>query len=227
MRKQKIIALIPARGDSKGIPRKNVKLLADKPLITYTIEAAKKSRFLDRIIVSTEDSEIKEISMKCGAEVIKRPAELATDTTKTQDVVKHAFEFIKGEAEFVVLLQPTSPFRTTETIDSAIKQFIDKKEKYDSLISVKKLRLKTGTTINGQYIQNNKGEVRRQDLDDQYYECGTIFIYKADLLKQTNIYGKTIMPFIIESSIEAIDIETIEDFKIAEALMVVGHEKSD
>lgn len=221
-----VVALIPARGSSKGVPRKNIKLLAGKPLIAYTIECAKKSKYLDKIFVSTEDAEIVAISKKYGAEIIKRPKELAEDTVKTQEVVKHAFESLDKKPDFIVLLQPTSPFRTLTTIDSAIKKFIENKD-YDSLMPLKKLQVKKGVIVNNLYIPKCKGEKRRQELSCLYYECGTIFIYKKENIIKENIYGTKIMPFVIESEIEAVDIETPEDFEIAEAIMAYKNEKTD
>ena len=137
MKNKKILAIIPARGGSKGIPRKNIKLLAGKPLIAYTIEAALKSKYLDRVIVSTEDREIAETSRHYGAEVIKRPKILAKDKAKTIDVIFHLLNVLKEKnyiPEIIVLLQPTSPLRIVKDIDKAIELFL--KEKCESVVSV-------------------------------------------------------------------------------------------
>jgi len=214
---KRILAIIPARGGSKGVPRKNIKLLAGKPLIYYTIEFAKKSKYVNRIIVSTDDENIKKVALKYGVEVIDRPKELASDTALTKEVVKHVIKQ-KPDFDVVVLLQPTSPLRKTETIDLAIKQFIDNYEDYDSLMPIRRFQLKTGKVFGGYYVPE-KGERRSQDLEEKYYECGTIFVYKTYLIKKDNIYGKRIFPFIVKDGIEAIDIDTLEDFKIAETLI--------
>jgi CMP-N-acetylneuraminic acid synthetase len=134
--KTNVIAIIPARGGSKGIPRKNIRLLAGKPLIAYTIEAAFTSK-MDKVIVSTEDEEIAEISKKYGAEVIERPKGLAKDETPTIDVIFHVLEILKAKnynPDIVVLLQPTSPLRNAEDIYNAIKLFLD--SDCESVVSV-------------------------------------------------------------------------------------------
>ena len=133
----RMIAIIPARGGSKRIRHKNVKELWGKPLIAYTIEASKKSKYISRTIVSTEDQQIKETALKWGAEVFSRPGELATDEAKTEPVLLHVLDILEGQGEnvdAVVLLQPTSPLRSVEDIDAACEQFLN--EKADSLVSV-------------------------------------------------------------------------------------------
>src|SRR3989338_7231045 len=116
-----ILGIIPARGGSKAIPRKNIKMIAGKPLIAWTIESAKRSSLLDNFVVSTEDKEIAEISKKYGAEVVVRPDELATDEATTLSVLQHVLSVI--ESDTVVLLQPTSPVRDTNLIDKCIRRF--------------------------------------------------------------------------------------------------------
>ncbi|MDD3149244.1 MAG: acylneuraminate cytidylyltransferase family protein [Candidatus Gastranaerophilales bacterium] len=124
----KILGIIPARGGSKGIPRKNIRLLAGKPLIAYTIEASLKSKYIDRTILSTEDAEIKEIAQKFGAEVMDRPFELAQDETKTAPVltdIVNKLEHTGYSPDIVVLLQPTCPLRDENVIDAAIEKLIN------------------------------------------------------------------------------------------------------
>jgi len=138
--KSKILAIIPARGGSKGIPKKNIVNINGKPLIQYTIEVAKESKLIDRVIVSTDDDEIAEISEKLGAEVpFIRPAELAKDGTPTFPVIKHALKWLKEnekyKPELIVLLEPTFPLRTVEKVDEAIK-VISSDEEADSLRGV-------------------------------------------------------------------------------------------
>ena len=138
MENKKIIAIIPARGGSKGIPRKNIKILASKPLIAWTIEAAKNSKYLDRVIVSTEDEEIAEISKKYGAEVVERPEELATDASPTGSVIEQVIAYLEQNESYnpdaIVLLQPTSPLRFAHHIGEAVKTFLE--GGYDSLVGV-------------------------------------------------------------------------------------------
>jgi CMP-N,N'-diacetyllegionaminic acid synthase len=113
-----ILAIVPARGGSKGVPRKNIRLLAGKPLIAWTIDEAKKSRYIDRLILSSEDDEIIEVAREFGCEIpFKRPDELAQDDTPGIESVIHAINTLEEKYDFVVLLQPTSPLRTVEDID--------------------------------------------------------------------------------------------------------------
>ena len=124
-----ILGITPARGGSKGIPRKNIKMIAGKPLLAWTIEAAKKSKFIDKYVVSTEDKEIAKVAQRFGAEVLYRPAELATDEVSTESVLKHTVNSFKCDT--LVLLQPTSPVRRSGLIDECVKEFTD--GGYDSL----------------------------------------------------------------------------------------------
>ena len=139
IKNKKIIAIIPARGGSKGVPRKNIKLLNGKPLISYSIRAALKSKFIDRVIVSTDDKEIAEIAKRYKAEVpYLRPAELAQDTSPTLPVLQHAVKYLEEKENYktdlIVLLQPTTPLILASDIDSAIKQLI--KTKTNSCVSI-------------------------------------------------------------------------------------------
>ena len=136
---KKVIAIIPARAGSKGVLNKNIKSLNGKPLISYTIEEAKKSKFIDKLIVSTDSKEIADISLSQGASVpFIRPSELSTDSSLTFDVIKHTMNFLKDKDEhydIIVLLQPTTPFRKVESIDKAILT-LKKSNKYTSVVSV-------------------------------------------------------------------------------------------
>lgn len=218
-KKKNIIGVIPARGGSKGVPRKNIKSLARKPLIAWSIETALKSGCLDRIIVSTEDKEISEISKKYGAEVIKRPKFLAEDNSPIIETLKHLLSFLEKKnnlPEMFVLLQPTSPLRQLKTISLAIKKFENNYNKYDSLIPLYPIEGKIGKIKNGYYNPEYTPGKRRQDLDNTYLECGTIFIFKPSIIKKGKLFGDRIFPFVVEKYEEAIDIDNINDFQIAE-----------
>ena len=179
-KKFKILGITPARGGSKAILRKNIKEICGKPLIFWTIEAAKKSKVLDRYVVSTEDKEIAKISKKYGAEVINRPKELATDEATTllvlQDVLK------KIDADVVVLLQCTSPVRDDGLIDYCIKKFLDSRA--DSLA--------TGFICN--WFEWGSYSARRQDLKGFFHDDGNVFVMKADLIRKNksleDVWGK-------------------------------------
>jgi CMP-N,N'-diacetyllegionaminic acid synthase len=224
LKNKKIIGIIPARGGSKGIPRKNIKILAGKPLIAYTIEAALKSKYLDRVIVSTEDKEIAQISKKYGAEVIKRPKKLATDTARIIDVIFYLLKILKREEkyipEIVILLQPTSPLRTSNDIDKAIDIFL--KNKCESVISVCEttpflyLAFKIAKNYLRPIFSKKYFTQRRQDLTKVYIPNGAIYISTPkNLLKYKGFYSKKTLPYIMPVS-RSIDIDTREEFKIAE-----------
>ena len=145
MKSYKILAIIPARGGSKGIRRKNLQKLSGKPLIVHTIIAAKKTKSINKIIVSTDDKEIGKISKNNGAEVpFLRPKQISKDTSSTIEVIKHALKFLQENQSYVpdiiILLQPTSPLRNHNDIDKSLKKF--KKTKANSLISVEKISRK-------------------------------------------------------------------------------------
>ena len=173
-----ILGITPARGGSKGIPRKNIKGIAGKPLIAWTIEAAKESKMIDRYVVSTEDEEIAQIVRGYGVEVLPRPSELTTDEATTISVLQHAIEQIP--CGIVVLLQATSPIRRPGLIDECIKKFID--NEYDSLA--------TGFTC--KYIEYGKNNLRRQDIEGFFYDDGNIYVIKADLIERGERFGKKI-----------------------------------
>lgn len=171
-----ILGVIPARGGSKGIPRKNIKMIACKPLIAWTIEAAMGSKLLDRFVVSTEDSEIAGISRKYGAEVIDRPAELATDEASTLSVLQHTLAII--EADAVVILQPTSPVKDKGLIDRCIKRY--QETGADNLA--------TGFTC--KFMEYGTYTERRQDLKGFFYDDGNVYVIKADLIRKGKLFGE-------------------------------------
>lgn len=226
----RVLGIIPARGGSKGIPKKNIKILGDKPLIAYTLEAVKKSRLVTEFVVSTEDEQIKEVVLKLGFKSsIDRPKALASDKSPTIDTVIHVLEFfkLKGiEFDAVCLLQVTNPFRTFEFIDKAIEKF--KQSKTDSLVSV----LKVPHEFNPHWVfeENSSGNIeistgeqeiisRRQDLPTAFYRDGSIYITKTSvILNKKSLYGNTIS--YIESDITRhVNIDTMEDWKKAEELL--------
>jgi len=189
MYKQKsFIAVIPARGGSKGIPRKNIININNKPLIQYSIDAAKESKYIDRIIVSTEDSDIAKVSIKCGAEVpFLRPKDLASDTAKTIDVLIHALEELKKDGskyDYIVLLQPTQPLRTSKHIDNAIEKIVLEME--ESLVSITEVSehpvlIRTLDQSNKVHsILETSSTIRRQDFPKYYKVNGSIYINKIN-----------------------------------------------
>ena len=202
-----ILGITPARGGSKEVPGKNIKGILGMPLIAWTIEAAKESEMIDRYVVSTEDEEIAEISRKCGADVIERAPELATDEATTLSVLKHAIEKIPCDS--IVLLQATSPIRRGGLIDECIREFLD--NEYDSLA--------TGFTC--KYIEYGKGNMRRQDVQGFFYDDGNVYIIKAGLVRSGERYGKKIGKKII-SRWENVEIDDEFDFWLAEQVLRNG-----
>lgn len=227
----KILGIIPARGGSKGIPNKNIKILGEKPLLAYTIEAAKKSKLLTKTILSSDDEAIINIAKKYDLEVpFVRPANLATDESPTILTVIHALNFYKEQGivfDAVCLLQVTNPFRLDEFIDAAIQKFINSKT--DSLVSV----LEVPHEFNPHWVfeKNNEGYLkistgdssiitRRQDLPKSFYRDGAIYITKSQvILEQHSIYGKSIS-YIESDKNRHVNIDTMEDWKKAEELII-------
>ncbi len=215
----KILAIIPARGGSKGIPGKNIKLLAGKPLIAYSIEAARNSRFINRTIVSTDDEKIAKVAKKFGAEVIVRPKELAEDTTPMDPVLKHVVDSLEKEnyvPDIVVLLQPTSPLRTTKHLDEAIEKFLN--GNFDSLISVEINRNPQHEISEEKYLIPAFKKIENRDKRKPLIiENGAIYISKTDLIKKGKIRGEKIGYYEMDRY-SSIDIDEPKDFEIVEQL---------
>ena len=218
----KILVVIPARGGSKGIPRKNIRMMNDKPLIAHTINHAKSSEYIDNVVVSTDDDEIKFIAEKFGADVIKRSKELAEDNVPLDPVIYDAT--IKQEEkfntvyDFVITLQPTSPLLKTSTLNKAIGKLC---EGNDTVISVVDDRhLSWGyDKENDEFYPLYSKRVNRQYLPKQYRETGSIFATKREFLKEDSRLGEKI-DLIPVSPHESIDIDNYEDWWVAERLLM-------
>ena len=218
----KILVVIPARGGSKGIPRKNIRMMNDKPLIAHTINHAKSSEYIDNVVVSTDDDEIKFIAEKFGADVIKRSKELAEDNVPLDPVIYDAT--IKQEEkfntvyDFVITLQPTSPLLKTSTLNKAIGKLC---EGNDTVISVVDDRhLSWGyDKENDEFYPLYSKRVNRQYLPEQYRETGSIFATKREFLKKDSRLGEKI-DLIPVSPHESIDIDNYEDWWVAERLLM-------
>jgi CMP-N,N'-diacetyllegionaminic acid synthase len=221
-KKTEILAIIPARGGSKGVPSKNMRKLGDKPLICHTIQTAQSSQFLDRIIVSTDDEQIAKTALKWGAEIpFIRPKDLARDETPTEPVLIHAVEYLNQseeyEPDYVVLLQPTSPFLDSTTIDRGIN--IIQEEEADSLLSVVEDRHFYWKLVNGEIVPEYKVRKRRQDLTPKYRENGALYITKREtLMKKNNRLGGKIA-YILMEEIDSIEIDSLFDFWLAEKIL--------
>ena len=215
------IALIPARGGSKGIPRKNIKLFNSKPLIYWSIKAALNSRFIDRVIVSTEDKEIAEIASSYSAEVpFMRPANFSRDDSSGIDPVIHALEELPN-VNNVLLMQPTSPLRKKQDLKNALKIFI--KEKADSLVSVSKSLEHPSDSIflNKNFVKyflKNSSNLR-QSYKKSFFINGSIYIFNRALLKSKKIISNNRNSLYLMPKIRSIDINDKEDLEIAKKLI--------
>ena len=223
-----IISIIPARGGSKGVPRKNIKLLAGKPLIAYSIEVAKNSKYINRVLVSTEDEEIKNVAKQWGAEVIDRPKELAQDKTPTIDVILHTLEYLKKEEgmnpDLVVLLQPTSPLRTVTDVDESINLFLSSSDAL-SLVSITEYDTAPfyAVTLSNGYLKplfdKKYFQLRRQDVPKAYKPNGAIFIASPQTLTMYKTFYTPMTIGYIMPKERSIDIDTEFDFALAEFIL--------
>jgi len=226
------LALIPARGGSKGLKDKNIRLLNNKPLLAYTIEAAKESRIFDRIIVSTDSEKIAVVALKYGAEVpFMRPKELATDTASSMDVLIYTIELLQesnDKYDYVALLQPTSPLRTSQDIVGAVNLLIEKNA--NSVVSVCKVEhspLWSNTLPEDlslkDFIRPEIRNLRRQDLPIFYRLNGAIYIVKVSyILESKDFFGQESYAYIMPVN-RSVDIDTELDLVLAEVLL--QHEK--
>ncbi|WP_197462224.1 cytidylyltransferase domain-containing protein [Bhargavaea cecembensis] len=212
-----ILAIIPARGGSKGIPRKNVRLLVGKPLISYSIQNALNSKYSLDVVVSTDDEEIERISNQYGASVLIRPTDLASDDVTLDPVIYHAvktFEQKRNKTyDIVITMQPTSPLLTTKTLDSAIEYFI--KNDFDTVLSgVNKPHL-AWTEKDGKVIPLYQKRLNRQYLPKNLLETGAFFISKRKFIDKNNRFGPEISVFDVPEN-ESIDIDSSQDWWVAE-----------
>ena len=214
----KTIAIIPARGCSKRLQGKNIKILGRVPLIVHSILYAQvNADIIDEIYVSTDDSEIKKIALQFGAKVIDRPSFLSGDFEPTVSALKHVLESIQQDVENVILLQPTNPLRPHDLLKQAFKEY--QNENRNSLFTVSRNHQKFGKIDNKKFIPfNYKIGQRSQDLEPLYYENGLLYISKAKLILEDKIISENAFPFLVDSIFANVDIDTPEDFDYAEYL---------
>ena len=221
----KYLAIIPARGGSKRLPNKNILDLNGKPLIAWSIEAAKKLKKIDDIVVTSDSEKILNIAKEYNVKAIKRPDFLASDTATTFDAIKHAIVTLDDKYEYIVLLQPTSPLRNEKHIDGAI-ELLEKKNA-DAVISVCEMEhspLWSNTLPENldmsNFLRDEVKNKRSQDLDKYYRLNGAIYICKTDrLLKEKTFFIKDKIYAYIMDRKSSVDIDDKIDFKLAKVLM--------
>jgi CMP-N,N'-diacetyllegionaminic acid synthase len=224
----RMIAIIPARGGSKGVPRKNIRPLNGRPLIAYSIAAAQGASSVDRLVVSTDDGEIADVSRELGAEVRMRPAVLAADDTPTRDVLLHVVAEIAAEGyhpEAVLTLQPTSPLRTAQHIDEAAALFAADPHA-DSLVSClavphifhpRSIMRKDAAGYLVPFLDENQ-PTRRQDKEPVFARNGAaVYITRTTQLKDY-VFGGRLIAYLMDTG-ASIDIDTLDDFAVAERLL--------
>ena len=221
------LVLIPARGGSKGIPGKNIRLLAEKPLILYSIESARKLLADEYICLSTDTDEIISVANNYQLAVpFKRPQELAQDNSSTEDVIRHAIGYYKSKGrtfKYIILLQPTSPLRTSNDILAAYNLIT---EEDDMVVSVS--QCKTSPFYN-LFEEDSQGFLKktfdiyysqRQELQKEYFQFnGAIYIIRAEALKEKKMAAFTKIKKYVMDPVNSVDIDTPEDWKYAEFLM--------
>jgi N-acylneuraminate cytidylyltransferase/CMP-N,N'-diacetyllegionaminic acid synthase len=224
------LAIIPARGGSKGLPGKNIKELCGKPLIAWSIEAGLRSKYIDEVVVSTDYQDIADISKEYGASVpFLRPEFLASDTATSFDTIKHTIDYyaneLKKEFDYIVLLEPTSPLRESSDIDNAIEQLFNSTA--DSIVGISKsenqnpafLVLKDEQDFISGYENQDMKVIRRQDLKDVYFFEGTVYISRINvLLIKKTFYHENTIGYVVPK-FKSLEIDDIEDFIMVEAIM--------
>jgi len=231
---KKILVIIPARSGSKGVKNKNIKLLGDKPLIGWSILAAQKSKYMPRVLVTTDAEEIKKVSLDMGAEVpFLRPKELASDEVHSVYPILHALNWLSENDNYhpdiVIMLLPTSPLRTAKDIDNAIDLYL--KNPDHNVISVTELDKQLPHL---RYVENGllvpvqkqgNYNVQRQDLQKLYYLNGSIYVSDfSRLLEDKTFHIEKTIAYIMDKD-RSVDINTEEDFKQAEYLLKLKYGK--
>ncbi len=230
----KILFIVAARGGSKGVPRKNILFIGDKPLIAYKIIAAQKCKFDKRIIVSTDDAEIASVAKEYGAEVpFMRPYELATDSASSLDVVEHAVKWIiendGSDYDYVCLLEPSSPFLTYIDIENAFQRI--ENARADTLLGMKEAEVsrefihpldENGCLSEFYYSINRMKSVRRQDQQPQYTMNGCIYVSRFDYWNTNkSFHSINSIPYIMSAE-QSIEIDNMTDFLLARAVAEAG-----
>ncbi len=229
LKNQRILGLINARGGSKGVPGKNIRPMNGKPLIGYSIECAKQSRYIDKVIVSTDDPQIINVAKSFGAEVpFLRPTELASDTAKQIDAMIHAVSFLEDKGEhydIVCVLQPTCPMRISKDVDSTLELLVSSNA--DSAITItdvggrhpKTLYKKSDEGRIQPYLESDTAGVLRQNFEELYWRTGAVYAMKRDILMdKKSLYGDDIRGHVMPEE-RCFNIDSPFDWNLCEAYM--------
>lgn len=230
IRNKKILAIIPARGGSKGLPGKNTKELLGKPLIAWTIEQAKHCKYIDEIFLSTDSKEIAVVSERYGVKPpFLRPDHLASDSASSMDVVSHVLDYFKTINvffDYIILLEPTSPLRKSNDLDSAIELMLNN-EYADGIVSLGEVHMEHPSIVKKineegklvSYIENVAKITQRQQADKAYFPYGVIYMIKTKVFEQKkSFYTDNIVPFFIERW-QNYEVDDIYDFMIIETIL--------
>ena len=230
-KKKKIIAIIPARGGSKGLLNKNIKKISEKPLIYWTLKRVKESKLIDKYFISTDSIKIKNVCEKIGFDIpVLRPSEFAEDDSPSSGVVIHALDYFKKlslKFDYVVLLEPTSPLRKPDDIDNAIKKLIDDQSS-DTLVSLGEVhmehpsitkKIKTKERHISPFVEEEKVFFQRQQFQKAYFPYGVVYIAKTNYFRnKKTFYSEKTLPFFIERW-QNYEIDDQIDFDINELLI--------
>lgn len=215
-----VVGFIPARGGSKRLPGKNLRAFAGRPLIAYSIMLARNVPGIDRCVVSTDDERIAAEAQAWGAEVVRRPDALATDTATTAAAAQHTVRHLEaggGGIDLVVTLQPTNPLRTVALVEDGLSLF--RRLRPDSVVSVAPTTIKTGVVQDELFVPDYVPGTRSQDLPDRYHETGLLYITDARLVRDRgDLFGARIAALRTDPVFAEADIDTIEDCEHAELL---------
>jgi CMP-N,N'-diacetyllegionaminic acid synthase len=226
---KKILALTPARGGSKGLPKKNIRSLCGKPLIAHAIDIAKQSRYIDEAIISTDCEEIAQVASKYGTKVDARPPKFATDTALVADTIRDLIDRLDEQFDYMVLLEATSPLRTVELVDNCIEKIVS--QKADSLATFSHAeppptRLWTiENNLASPFLKDADPWQPRQQQQDAYFLNGLVYVFHIPTWMKSNsksiYFGKSTA---VVTNQLSVDIDTLDDFELAEYLMRSKHE---
>jgi N-acylneuraminate cytidylyltransferase len=217
-----VVAFVPARGGSKRLPRKNVLPFAGRPLLAHTIEQALATPLVERCVVSTDDAEIGAVARRFGAEVVERPARLATAEATTASAARHALEQLAAQGcrpSALLTLQPNCPLRPVSVVTRALELFAEQRP--DSVVSVTRSHHKLGRIESGLFVPDYAPGTRSQDMAPRWFENGVVYVSRPELvLEREDLFGRRVVPLETDPLLALGDIDTELDFVVAEHLFV-------